>query len=140
MSRSPTFLIVAAASGVLFGFGLALSEMINPRRVLAFLDVAGAWDPTLLFVMIGAIPVSAVGYLLTRKGTAPLFADRFQLPERRDIDTKLVVGAALFGIGWGIAGYCPGPVVAMLSLQWQEPLIFIAAMLAGSFVYRRLSN
>ncbi len=140
MTRAPVATIVAGLAGVMFGYGLALSEMVNPRRVLAFLDIAGKWDPTLLFVMIGAIPVAAVGYAWTRRQTGPLFGERFQLPERRDIDPRLLGGAALFGIGWGLAGYCPGPVVAMLSLQWQEPLVFIVAMLAGSFLYRRIAG
>lgn len=139
MTRTPLILVMAAVAGVVFGFGLALSEMINPRRVLAFLDVAGRWDPTLLFVMIGAIPVAAVGYAVTRRQSRPLFSERFFLPERRDIDARLLAGAALFGIGWGLAGYCPGPVVAMLSLQWQEPVVFIAAMLTGSQLYRGMT-
>jgi uncharacterized membrane protein YedE/YeeE len=128
---------VSVIAGLLFGFGLALSEMINPYRVLGFLDVLGDWDPTLLFVMIGAIPVSSIAYLVTRRMHKPQLAEIFQIPERTDVDSKLLGGAALFGLGWGIAGYCPGPVIAMISLQWREPVIFIAAMLLGSLVYRK---
>jgi len=132
--------LVALAAGIIFGVGLSWSEMVNPRRVLAFLDVAGDWDPTLLFVMGGAIPVSALAYVLSRRMDRPRLADAFRLPERTDIDPRLVIGAALFGIGWGIAGYCPGPAIAMWALQWQEPLVFLLAMLAGSLAARLLSR
>lgn len=130
-------IIVAVIAGLIFGFGLALSEMINPRRVLGFLDVLGNWDPTLLFVMIGAIPVSAIAYLIVKRSSKPRLADMFQIPDRTDIDRSLLTGAALFGVGWGIAGYCPGPVIAMFSLQWREPVIFVSAMLLGSFICRK---
>ena len=128
--------VVALVAGTLFGFGLALSEMVNPERVLNFLDLLGNWDPTLAFVMAGAIPVSALGYLTIRKRERPFFAQRFRVPDNRQIDMKLIGGAALFGLGWGIAGYCPGPAVAMLSLQWQEPLVFLGFLAVGSFVCR----
>jgi uncharacterized membrane protein YedE/YeeE len=128
--------LVAVIGGLLFGLGLALSEMINPRRVLGFLDVLGDWDPTLLFVMIGAIPVSAIAYLIVKRSSKPRLAETYQIPRRTDIDRTLLGGAALFGIGWGIGGYCPGPIIAMFSLQWREPIIFVAAMLLGSLLYR----
>lgn len=132
--------IVALLSGLLFGFGLALSEMVNPNRILGFLDLFGDWDPTLLFVMGGAVPVSAISYLLIRGRKKPLFAESFMISARREIDRKLIIGSAIFGVGWGIAGYCPGPVITMLSLQLREPLIFIVAMLAGSLAYRQVSR
>ena len=128
--------LVALAAGILFGFGLALSEMVNPDRVLNFLDLLGNWDPTLAFVMAGAIPVSALGYLAAGKRDRPVFAGRFRVPDNTQLDKKLIGGAALFGIGWGIGGYCPGPAVAMLSLQWQEPVIFLGFLAAGSFLCR----
>lgn len=128
--------LVAVVAGIIFGFGLALSEMVNPVRVLNFLDLLGNWDPTLAFVMAGAIPVSALGYLAIRKRERPVFGARFQVPDLSQIDSKLIVGAALFGIGWGIAGYCPGPAVAMLSLQWQEPLVLLGFLGLGSFICR----
>jgi uncharacterized membrane protein YedE/YeeE len=131
---------VALVSGTLFGFGLALSEMVNPDRVLNFLDLLGQWDPTLAFVMAGAIPVSAIGYLLIRKRESPLFDERFRVPDSREIDKKLIGGAVLFGVGWGIAGYCPGPAVAMLSLQWQEPLVFLGFLALGSFLCRSMTR
>ena len=132
--------LVALVTGILFGFGLALSEMINPERVLNFLDLLGQWDPTLAFVMGGAIPVSAIGYLLIRNRDVPLFDEQFRVPDKQEIDTKLIVGAVVFGAGWGIAGYCPGPAVAMLSLQWQEPLVFLGFLALGSFVCRKTSQ
>jgi uncharacterized membrane protein YedE/YeeE len=130
--RSSAQYLVALVSGLLFGVGLALSEMINPRRVLAFLDVLGDWDPTLAFVMIGAIPISALAYVMLRGRQSPAFDTKFRIPDRTDINARLIAGALLFGIGWGIGGYCPGPIVAMLSLQWREPVVFLTAFLAGS--------
>lgn len=132
--------LVALLSGLLFGVGLSLSEMVNPNRILGFLDFFGNWDPTLLFVMAGAVPVSALSYLLVRGKEKPAFAESFKISARREIDRKLIIGSAIFGVGWGIAGYCPGPVVTMLSLQLREPLIFIVAMLAGSLAYRQFSQ
>lgn len=128
--------LVSLIAGILFGFGLALSEMVNPERVLNFLDLLGNWDPTLAFVMAGAIPVSALGYMAIRKRDRPFFAERFRVPDAGQIDKKLIGGAAVFGMGWGIAGYCPGPAVAMLSLQWQEPLVFLGFLAVGSFLCR----
>jgi uncharacterized membrane protein YedE/YeeE len=132
--------VVALLSGLLFGFGLSLSEMVNPNRILGFLDLFGDWDPTLLFVMAGAVPVSALSYFLIRGKDRPAFAERFNISIRKEIDRKLIVGSAIFGVGWGIAGYCPGPVVTMLSLQLREPLIFLVAMLVGSLAYRQVSQ
>lgn len=131
--------LVALVSGLLFGFGLSLSEMVNPNRILGFLDFFGNWDPTLLFVMGGAVPVSALSYLLIRGKDKPVFAESFRISARKELDSKLIIGSLIFGVGWGIAGYCPGPVVTMLSLQLREPLIFIIAMLAGSLAYRQVS-
>lgn len=124
---------VAAAlvAGLLFGIGLALSQMIDPAKVLAFLDVAGAWDPSLALVMIGALIVAAPAYALARKSTRPLYGQSFSLPTRRDIDRPLVFGALLFGAGWGLAGYCPGPAIASLSLGLWQPWLFALAMIAG---------
>jgi hypothetical protein len=101
--------LAALACGLVFGAGLALSGMTNPAKVLAFLDVAGAWDATLAFVMGGALAVNAAAYAATRRRASPLFADAFALPTRRDLDARLLGGAALFGVGWGLVGLCPGP-------------------------------
>jgi uncharacterized membrane protein YedE/YeeE len=122
--------------GVIFGAGLALSDMINPARVQAFLDVAGAWDPTLLFVMGAAIPPSAIAYLIRRRMDRPFLGERFFIPENRTLDWRLFTGAALFGVGWGLAGFCPGPGIAALVLGSWQPWLFVAAMMVGMVLHR----
>ncbi|AWN35849.1 YeeE/YedE family protein [Methylobacterium radiodurans] len=121
----------ALAAGLLFGLGLALSGMLDPARVRGFLDVGGAWDPSLVFVLGGAVSVSALGYALSRRLARPALARTFDLPTSRRIDLPLVLGAALFGIGWGLSGFCPGPAVAALSTGAAPVLVFVAAMLVG---------
>ena len=125
-------------SGILFGAGLTLSGMTNPDRVRGFLDLFGRWDPTLLFVMGGAVLVMAVAWRVRARMTTPFFGDKFSLPDRSDLDIKLIAGSALFGIGWGIAGLCPGPAVAGLALGFWQTWLFVAAMLAGMFSHRLL--
>ncbi|MBP1181038.1 YeeE/YedE family protein [Methylobacterium sp. PvR107] len=124
-------ILTALASGLIFGLGLALSGMLDPARVRGFLDVAGAWDPSLVFVLGGAVTVSGLGYLLSRRRARPVLASQFDWPSKRRIDAPLVAGAALFGIGWGLSGFCPGPAVAALSTGARPVLVFVAAMLAG---------
>ena len=121
--------------GVIFGAGLALSDMVNPARVQAFLDVAGAWDPTLIFVMGAALVPSAIAYLIRRRMTRPLLGERFSIPESRTLDRQLLIGAAVFGIGWGLVGFCPGPAVAGLVLGAWQPWLFVVAMLAGMMLH-----
>ena len=121
----------ALASGTLFGLGLAVSGMVNPAKVLAFLDVAGAWDPTLAFVMGGALAVTTPAFRYVLSRGQPWFAPGFALPTRTDLDPKLVLGAALFGIGWGLAGLCPGPAVTGLVTGKASLYAFVAAMIAG---------
>jgi uncharacterized membrane protein YedE/YeeE len=128
---------IAAISGILFGFGLGLSQMVDRQRVLGFLDVLGQWDPTLLFVLGGAVTVTVITFRFVLRQPHPWFAGRFELPTRRDIDGRLLAGAAIFGIGWGICGYCPGPGVAAIALGMLNPILFLAAFLLGSWVYRR---
>ena len=117
--------------GLIFGAGLALSDMVNPARVQAFLDVAGDWDPALAWVMGAAILPSAIAYLIRRRMDRPLLENRFAIPEGRTLDRPLLLGAALFGIGWGLVGFCPGPALAGLVLGAWQSWVFVAAMLAG---------
>ncbi|MCJ2141330.1 YeeE/YedE family protein [Methylobacterium sp. E-066] len=124
-------ILAALAAGLTFGLGLALSGMLNPARVRGFLDVAGAWDPSLVFVLGGAVTVSGLGFLLSRRLPGPVLETRFDLPTRRRIDAPLILGAALFGIGWGLSGFCPGPAVAALSTGAVPVLVFVVAMLIG---------
>lgn len=122
--------IAALVAGVLFALGLGLSGMTQPNKVLGFLDLA-AWDPTLLFVMIGAIGVHAPLSYLIRRRTRPVLDEQWHVPTRRDVTPQLITGAALFGIGWGLAGYCPGPAVVALVSGISTPLIFVSAMALG---------
>ena len=129
---------IAFAAGLLFGLGLSLGGMTQPAVVLGFLDIFGAWDPRLVFVMAGAVLTTAVGYRLVLRRTRPLLAERFQWPTSRRIDARLVGGAALFGIGWGIAGYCPGPALASLGAGAPALLVLVACMIAGWWLAARL--
>jgi uncharacterized membrane protein YedE/YeeE len=131
-----TKLLTAIVCGALFGAGLVVSDMINPARVLAFLDVAGDWDPSLALVMGGALIPSALAYLYRRRLTKPLVADQFQVPAGRRIDTALLGGAVLFGVGWGLVGLCPGPALAGLVTGRGPVFLFVAAMLAGMAIFR----
>jgi len=124
------------ASGALFGAGLAAGGMTDPARVRGFLDLFGNWDPTLAFVMGGAVLVMAIAWRFQARMARPLFGERFALPDRSDLDGKLIAGSALFGVGWGIAGLCPGPAVASLALAPSNALPFVAAMLAGMALHR----
>lgn len=127
---------IGAGVGALFGAGLALSDMVNPARVRAFLDVAGQWDPTLAFVMAAALVPSALAYLLRRRMERPLLEPGFAMPAHGRPDVRLLTGAALFGVGWGLAGFCPGPALAALVLGAWQPWLFAAAMLAGMAIHR----
>ncbi len=122
---------IALLAGLVFGLGLSLGGMTQPSVVLGFLDLFGAWDPRLAFVMGGAVLTTAIGYRRVFRRGRPLFEPSFQLPTARTFDARLVGGAALFGIGWGIAGYCPGPALASLSGAAPSLLVLVAAMLAG---------
>jgi uncharacterized protein len=129
-------LIFSLLAGVIFGVGLTVSDMVNPARVLNFLDVAGSWDPTLIFVMAGGLAITTLGYKLILRRSSPLFDDRFHIPTRQQIDLPLVGGAALFGVGWGLAGICPGPALADVMTLEPKVLLFVAAMLVGMIVTR----
>lgn len=128
--------LVPLASGTIFGAGLALGGMTDPSRVRGFLDLFGAWDPTLAFVMGGAVLVMVLAWLLQKRMQRPVFASSFSLPDRSDITPRLVGGSALFGIGWGIAGLCPGPGFAALAIAPASAAIFVFAMLAGMLLVR----
>jgi len=133
-------LLVSLASGTIFGAGLALGGMTDPARVRGFLDLFGAWDPTLAFVMGGAVLVMALAWLVQRRMQRPVFATGFSLPDRSDITPRLVGGSALFGVGWGIAGLCPGPGFAALAIAPGSAAIFVAAMLAGMVLVRLMEG
>ncbi len=130
--------LAALACGALFGAGLAWSGMTNPARVAGFLDVAGAWDPTLALVMGAALAVAAPGFALAARRARPLLAGAFHLPTRTRIDGRLLGGALIFGVGWGLAGLCPGPALAGLVTGSPGVLVFVAAMLAGQWLAWRL--
>jgi uncharacterized membrane protein YedE/YeeE len=119
-------------SGLLFGLGLGLSQMIDRDRVLGFLDVTGVWDPTLLFVLGGAVAVTLITFRFILRRENPILANEFHLPTKKDIDKPLVIGAIIFGLGWGIAGYCPGPGITALVLGIWNPILFMIAFIVGS--------
>ena len=125
----------AFGAGLTFGLGLVISQMVNPAKVLAFLDVFGNWDPSLAFVMGGALAVTAVGYRLVLRQSRPVLADGFQIPSKRSVDRQLVLGALLFGVGWGLVGLCPGPAIAAIFLGGAEAITFLAAMTVGVVAY-----
>ncbi|TVR95590.1 MAG: YeeE/YedE family protein [Rhodospirillales bacterium] len=129
-------ILAGLAAGLLFGAGLSVSAMINPAKVLNFLDIAGTWDPSLLLVMAGAVAVTFAGYRLVLGRDRPVLETSFAVPTRRDIDPPLIIGAAVFGIGWGLGGYCPGPAIAGLAFGATETLVFAAAMVAGMLSWR----
>lgn len=128
----------AALAGALFGAGLVISGMSDPNKVLAFLDVLGRWDPSLLVVMAAAMGTTFVGYRLVWRRARPLVADQFHVPTRKDIDLRLVGGATLFGLGWGLAGYCPGPALTALVIAPAEAAWFVAAMILGMVIQQGL--
>ena len=132
----PRRLLPSLISGTLFGAGLTISGMTDPARVRGFLDLFGNWDPTLAFVMGGAVLVMTVAWRIRARMAKPLFGEKFSLPNRGDLDRGLLIGSALFGVGWGIAGLCPGPAIASLALSPGAVLPFVAAMLAGMALHR----
>lgn len=127
-------------AGLIFGLGLLVSGMANPGKVLGFLDLAGQWDPSLAFVMAGAIAVGAAAFFLARNRTVSILGAKMKIPVARHIDRRLIVGSALFGIGWGIAGFCPGPGLVALGMGETKALVFVAAMLAGMLVFELLER
>lgn len=132
--------ILTLVSGLLFGTGLILSGMANPAKVQNFLDLFGTWDPSLAFVMGGAIMVTMPGFWLAQKRATPFFSDMFHMPTRTDFDARLIAGAATFGVGWGLGGLCPGPAVTSLALGSTGTLIFIATMLLGMIAAKYVAS
>lgn len=132
--------LAALLAGLVFGFGLLLSGMANPAKVLGFLDLAGAWDPSLLFVMVGAISVASIGFLLAGRRNASLLGGALHLPTAGQIDRRLIGGSLLFGIGWGLAGFCPGPALVALGTGAGKAVVFVAAMLLGMLVFEGLER
>jgi uncharacterized membrane protein YedE/YeeE len=122
--------------GIIFGLGLCVSQMMNPQKVLGFLDVAGAWDPSLALVMAGALAIAGGVWGLIVRKTSPVLEAEFQVAKVTSIDKPLIVGAAIFGIGWGLSGFCPGPAIAALSLGIPENYVFTAAMLTGMWIFQ----
>ena len=128
--------IFSLLSGFIFGVGLTVSSMTNPAKVIGFLDITDKWDPSLMFVMIGAIAISAPLFYLLRNKTKPLFDLNFEIPTTKNVDKKLILGASIFGIGWGMVGFCPGPAIASLALLKPFSIIFVIAMAGGFYMSR----
>jgi uncharacterized membrane protein YedE/YeeE len=141
-------ILLQFAVGLIFGFGLLLSGMSNPAKVLNFLDLGGiasgtwfgTWDPSLAFVMAGAVAVTFVGFRLVLRGAHPIFDDRFHMPTRRELDVRIVAGPAIFGVGWGLAGFCPGPALTALGFGTRAAVIFVVAMFAGMWLARAIGH
>ena len=132
-------LLIAFVAGLIFSAGLVISGMANPAKVVNFLDFTANWDPSLAFVMIGAIAVASIGFRLVGEGSKPFFAISFELPTRTDIDRPLVLGAVFFGIGWGLSGYCPGPALVSVVLSSEAMLSLFPMMLLGMWLARKTS-
>jgi len=133
-------ILIALLSGIIFGLGLSLSQMTNPNKVINFLDITGQWDPSLAFVMMGALLVTFISFRVVLKRPDPVLEESFHLSKRTDIDKPLLVGAAIFGIGWGISGYCPGPAVANLGAGSIEALVMVLSIYSGFFFQKWLSH
>lgn len=131
-------ILTALVAGLLFGLGLAVSGLLNPAKVKAFLDITGAWDPSLIFVLGAGVVVAFIGYRIAFAVSKPLLDDQLHLPTKTRIDRPLVIGSAIFGVGWGLAGFCPGPAIASLSLGLLPAVIFAIAMLIGMVTHDRL--
>jgi uncharacterized protein len=133
-------LAINALAGLLFGLGLIVSGMINPAKVLNFLDLFGTFDPSLAFVMLGAVVVTFIGYRLAFRRPRPILSDRFRLPLAKEIDARVVIGPVIFGVGWGLSGFCPGPAITSLPLLAKGTLVFVPAMLAGMAASRLVTS
>lgn len=128
--------IAALLCGLIFGCGLTISNMIDANKILNFLDFTENWDPSLAFVMLGAVMVAAMGYRFVLQQPRPKLSEKFFLPEKKSIDGRLLLGSTIFGIGWGLAGYCPGPAITALGLGIMDALYFVIGMTIGAFIYQ----
>jgi uncharacterized membrane protein YedE/YeeE len=133
-------MLVNLFAGALFGLGLAVSGMVDPQKVIGFLDIAGAWDPTLALVMGGALVVAIPAFRLTFKRSQPILEDEFELPTKKELDASLLGGAAIFGVGWGLSGFCPGPSITALASGLLPVFAFVTAMLAGMALHKWVSS
>ena len=131
--------IIVFLAGLLFSSGLMVSGMVNPAKVLGFLDLFGSWDPSLAFVLLGAVIVTFFGYRIVLQRPRPIFQTRFFVPARSDIDLNLVAGSALFGIGWGLVGLCPGPAIAAFAVSPAKIVVFLSAMIIGMYIPRMMT-
>ena len=131
--------LVSLISGIVFGIGLVISEMINPEKVLGFLDVFGNWDPSLAFVMIGALIVSSPLFHIIKKKEKPIFAENFNYSNNKSINNKLILGSAIFGAGWGLIGLCPGPAISSIALSDIHSITFVIAMFSGFYLVKLIN-
>ena len=132
--------LVAFAGGIIFGLGLCISKMVDPNKIMGFLDVAGNWDPSLLLVMFSALVIVSIGYRLALKREKPVLDQKFYLPTNNQLDIKLILGAILFGVGWGLIGYCPGPIVTSLGFLSVDIVIIFISMLVGMVTWTLLAK
>ena len=132
--------LISLLSGIIFGLGLTISGMVNPQKVLGFLNLFGEWDPSLIFVMVGAIIIFAPMHFIFKRKSRPIFVKEFQIINNRNIDKKLLFGSGLFGAGWGLAGLCPGPAIASISFLNPSSLIFVLFMFVGFFIANRIEK
>jgi len=131
--------LVSLVSGIIFGFGLVISEMINPAKVLGFLDLFGNWDPSLAFVMIGALVVSSPMFHYIKNNKKPIFAEKFDYSNNKNINSKLIIGSAMFGAGWGLGGLCPGPAISSIALLNVYSIAFVISMFVGFYFVKVLN-
>ena len=129
--------LLALVTGTIFGLGLSISQMIDRQRVIGFLDVAGTWDPTLLFVLAGAVATTVITFRFVLRRQTPLLAEKFFLPSRNSIDRRLLLGSAIFGVGWGISGFCPGPGITALALGNWNAVLFVLALIVGMVAFHQ---
>ena len=130
--------LISLTSGILFGIGLAVSNMISPSKIVGFLDITGDWDPSLAFVMVGAVIVTGIAFKIILKRSKPIYQSEFNISKNTHIDLRLILGASIFGVGWAISGLCPGPAIASIGFLNEKLLVFVIALLIGSLIGKRI--